>query len=132
MNLVFSIGLIEHFSAQNTARAIRSHFQLPDPGGIAIISFPTPTFLYRITRFLSEMLGLWIFHDERPLKKSEVAGVIAHFGTLLYEKTIWPIFLTQCIMVARKGGGTAAKMAAGYGTAPPLAAPWSLDIVSRY
>ncbi|MGA2402796.1 MAG: glycosyltransferase [Syntrophobacteraceae bacterium] len=102
VNLAFSIGLIEHFPEENTAKAIRSHFELLEPGGIAVISFPTPTVLYRVTRFISEVFGMWIFHDERPLEKSEVAGVIGGFGTLLREETVWPMLLTQCIMVARK------------------------------
>ena len=40
--------------------------------GITIISFPTPTFLYRITRKICEIIGIWFFHDERPLEFEEV------------------------------------------------------------
>jgi len=101
LDLVFSVGLIEHFGIDDTKKAIAAHFQLLKPQGIAIISFPTPTLLYRITRFLFELLGLWIFHDERPLRREEVANTINKFGTILYDKVIWLIFLTQRIVVVK-------------------------------
>lgn len=101
LDIVFSVGLIEHFSPQDTRKAVRAHFQILKPDGIAIITFPTPTLLYRATRRLSEALGLWIFHDERPLYRGEVADAIAGIGTIVFEKTIWSIILTQRIMVIR-------------------------------
>ncbi|MBI5675809.1 MAG: class I SAM-dependent methyltransferase [Nitrospirae bacterium] len=99
LDMVFSVGLIEHFTPADTRKAIKAHFNILKPGGIAIISFPTPTFLYRIIRFLSEGMGLWIFNDERPLSGEEVSDAVKDLGTILYEKIIWPIFLTQKIMV---------------------------------
>ena len=71
-DLVFSVGLVEHFNPSETRRAIHAHFDVLRPGGIAIISFPTPTLLYRITRKTIELLGMWKFHDERPLTAGEV------------------------------------------------------------
>ena len=50
----------------------RYTFNVLKKGGILILGFPTPTFLYKITRKTSELLGLWIFHDERPLSIDEV------------------------------------------------------------
>ncbi len=99
---VFSFGLIEHFDARGTSKAIKAHFDLLNKGGIAIISFPTPTWLYKATRFVSEFLNLWIFHDERPLKREEVLKSSNQFGALLYEKTLWKMFVTQHIMVFKK------------------------------
>ncbi len=104
MDLVFSIGLIEHFRTAETKKAIEAHFKLLEPGGICIMSFPTPTWLYRITRGISESLGLWIFHDERPLALEEVEGAIADKDTIVFKKIIWPIILTQYVVVVRKGG----------------------------
>ncbi len=63
----FSIGLIEHFDPAGTRQAVASHFRLIRPGGCAIISFPTPTLLYRVARWLTEAVGAWKFPDERPL-----------------------------------------------------------------
>jgi SAM-dependent methyltransferase len=101
-DLVFSIGLIEHFDPPATARAIAAHFSLLRPGGVAIISFPTPTWLYRSVRGLAEAARKWEFPDERPLRLPEVSGAVAPHGDLLYSGIVWPIMLTQMFVVARK------------------------------
>ena len=101
-DLVFSVGLIEHFSVENTREAILAHFDVLKSGGILILGFPTPTFLYKITRKISELLGLWIFHDERPLKIAEVLDTVNRHGELLEKKIIWSIFLTQAMLVIKK------------------------------
>lgn len=101
-DFVFSVGLIEHFDAKQTKLAIEAHFRLLKPGGIALISFPTPTFLYKISRAVSELLGMWIFHDERPLKKEEVFPVVDSNAYLQQWQIIWPIFFTQLMLVAKK------------------------------
>jgi putative flippase GtrA len=103
-DLVFSVGLIEHFSPTLTRKAIESHFQLLRESGIAIISFPTPTFLYRVTRSAAELLRIWRFPDERPLPLSEVAPAVEKHGEILHTAVIWAIFLTQRILVAKKYG----------------------------
>ncbi len=101
-DVVFSIGLIEHFDRTGTRKAVEAHFSLLKPGGIAIITFPTPTWLYRATRGLAEITGQWAFPDERPLQPSEVAAAAQPLGEILHEELIWPIFLTQTLMVIRK------------------------------
>lgn len=104
-DIVLSVGLIEHFMPENTARMVRRHFELAKEDGIVILLFPTPTFLYRTTRSLAEILRLWIFHDERPLEASEVEETIASCGTVLHKEIVWSNFLTQQIIVARKRSG---------------------------
>lgn len=101
-DVVFSVGLVEHFPAEDTARAIRAHFDVLKPGGIAIISYPSPTFLYKGTRLLAELLRLWIFHDERPLGDEEVDDTLSECGTVLSREMIWPVCLTQRMVVVRK------------------------------
>ena len=101
-DLVFSIGLVEHFSPAGTAAAVASHFKMAKPGGLVIISFPTPTWLYRAARWLTEAAGAWKFHDERPLRPAEVRKVMAREGEVLGETTIWPIVFTQHLIVARR------------------------------
>jgi hypothetical protein len=101
-DVVFSIGLIEHFDKAGTKQAIQAHFDLLRPEGIAIITFPTPTWLYRGTRGLAELTGQWAFPDERPLQPVEVATTARSFGEILHQEIIWPIFLTQGLMVIRK------------------------------
>ena len=101
-DVVFSIGLIEHFDTAGTRRAIEAHFDLLQPGGCAIISFPTPTLLYRAARAICETLGLWKFPDERPLEREEVIETAGRHGEVFFEKTLWPLVFTQRIMVFRK------------------------------
>jgi SAM-dependent methyltransferase len=100
-DLVFSIGLIEHFSPADTARAVAAHFRFVRPGGLVVISFPTPTWLYRLARSISEALGLWIFHDERPLRLAEIAPLLRSLGTLRDDFIIWPIGFTQHMIALR-------------------------------
>jgi putative flippase GtrA/SAM-dependent methyltransferase len=102
---VFSVGLIEHFDTIGTRQAILSHFALLKPGGCAIISFPTPTLLYRAARWLTESLGAWKFPDERPLDRAEVLKAASQFGRLEFEKILWPLVFTQRLMVFRKQPG---------------------------
>jgi SAM-dependent methyltransferase len=101
-DLVFSVGLVEHFTPADTRRAILAHFDVLRPGGTLIITFPTPTLLYRVTRRLIEICGMWKFPDERPLVPGEVLPLIRERGEIYCHKTLWPQVLTQHIVVARK------------------------------
>jgi hypothetical protein len=71
-------------------------------GGIAIMTFPTPTLLYRTARRLAERAGMWMFPDERPLKLPEVVEAARPHGKMLLKKLIWPIVLTQYLLVWQK------------------------------
>ncbi len=101
-DLVFSVGLVEHFDSRETREAILAHFTLAQPGGTVIITFPTPTLLYRVTRRLIEFAGMWKFPDERPLAAAEVLATIREHADVLHQKTLWPLLLTQKLIVARK------------------------------
>jgi len=101
-DVVFSFGLIEHFDEEGTNLAIKAHFDLLKEDGVAVIFFPTPTFLYRLTRKLAEFLRIWIFFDERPLTFQEVEKEVLKYSTILHKEINWPIFLTQGIIVCRK------------------------------
>jgi putative flippase GtrA len=101
-DVVFSVGLVEHFDPSGTREAVAAHFATLAPGGCAIISFPTPTWLYRAARSALEAVGLWKFPDERPLRRDEVVGVVEAYGELVFEKTLWPLVLTQHLVVVRK------------------------------
>jgi len=104
-DVVFSIGLIEHFPVEDTQKAIVAHFKAAAENGIIIMSFPTPTFLYRTIRNLSELLGLWIFHDERPLTITEVINTVNQHGEIVDYRIAWELILTQAFVVARKRTG---------------------------
>lgn len=101
-DLAFSIGLIEHFDVEGTAKAIKTHFDIVPQNGIVIISFPTPTYLYIIVRKICEIIGIWFFYDERPLKFSEVLHEVSKQGNVLYTTINWKVILTQGFVVARK------------------------------
>lgn len=100
-DLVYSVGLIDHFNPDDTMRAIQAHFRQARPGAIVLLCFSTPTRLYRLTRRLLEMLGLWAFPDERPVPIAEAAAETERHGELLYQSINWAILLTQATLVVR-------------------------------
>lgn len=99
---VFSVGLIEHFDPPVTRQVIRTHFAAVRSGGTVLVSYPTPTVLYRVTRSILEFLGLWAFPDERPLRFAEIARAIDDLGDVIERRTLWPLLLTQEMVVLRK------------------------------
>jgi len=101
-DVVYSVGLVEHFDEKRTREAVLAHFDVVRPGGLVVITFPTPTLLYRATRGLIEAVGMWKFHDERPLLPAEVLATVRERGEVLQEKILWPLMLTQYLVVARK------------------------------
>jgi SAM-dependent methyltransferase len=101
-DVVFSVGLVEHFNPEETHAAVLAHFDVLRTGGLAIITFPTPTALYRATRKFNEAIGQWKFPDERPLQPREVLRAVCERGEVLFRKTLWPLMLTQHMVVARK------------------------------
>lgn len=101
-DIVFSVGLIEHFSPTGTSQAIKKHFSLTKQSGIVIITFPTPTWLYQLARRITEFFGMWRFPDERPLGFEEVLSEVKKHGEILHTSINWPIIFTQGIVVARK------------------------------
>jgi len=101
-DIVYSVGLIEHFDPSGTARAVATHFRYLRPGGTAIITFPTPTWLYRGVRRLSEITNNWIFFDERPLRLPEFERAVGNLGEIKSSRILWPLILTQYCVEIRK------------------------------
>lgn len=99
---VFSVGLVEHFGPDGTRAAVRAHLRILRPGGVCLLSFPTPTLPYRATRRMAELLGMWAFPDERPLGRREVAAALEPESAVVETSILWPIVLTQMFVVARK------------------------------
>jgi len=100
-DIVYSVGLIEHFHPEGTARAVVNHFARCNSGGVVLITFPTPTVLYRTIRRLAEKAGKWSFPDERPLHFSEVTSTCERYGIVLHKSINWAIGLTQGYLVYR-------------------------------
>ncbi|MEZ7891944.1 MAG: class I SAM-dependent methyltransferase [Candidatus Wallbacteria bacterium] len=101
-DVVFSVGLIEHFSESDTVLAVKSHFDLVEKNGIVIISVPTPTFLYNIIRKAAELAGMWIFHDETPIPAVSALSIFKKFGEVIDHKILWLLGLTQVMAVIKK------------------------------
>lgn len=99
-DVVFSVGLIEHFSPADTTKVIHKHFLCSKPGGLVIITFPTPTWLYKILRFMSEKCHVWIFHDERPLHIADVVAEIEPYARVITSFINWRTLLTQGVIIA--------------------------------
>jgi hypothetical protein len=100
-DVVFSVGLIEHFDVVGTKEVARRHFSCVKEGGIVIITAPTPTWLYRMTRGAAERIGVWKFPDERPLSAAEILKTGEGLGPALLNQTLWPLVLTQQAVVWR-------------------------------
>jgi cyclopropane fatty-acyl-phospholipid synthase-like methyltransferase len=101
-DIIFSVGLIEHFTSVDLEGVIAAHFQPLRPGGIAIFAFPTPTWLYRIARHISESLDMWIFWDEIPLHQKQVIPFMRQHGNLLHSQINWFAVFTQAVLIVRK------------------------------
>ncbi len=101
-DLVYSVGLIEHFDITDTAKSIAAHFELCKPGGYVLMTFPTPTWLYCIIRKAAEVLGIWQFHDERPLDFKEVDNECVKHGEAQHQSINWMIGLTQGYVLYKK------------------------------
>ena len=101
-DLVFSVGLVEHFPEEQTMIAIRRHFELAKPGGLVLITFPAPTFSYRLIRRAAEKLGIWRFPDERPIRLENAVALCSEHGEIIDARLNRAILLTQGIVLARK------------------------------
>jgi cyclopropane fatty-acyl-phospholipid synthase-like methyltransferase len=103
-DFVYSVGLIEHFDQERTSRCIRAHFELCRPGGFVLMTFPTPTLIYRCIRRIAELSGAWRFFDERPLEFSEVCEQAEQYGSIVHRSTNWLIGLTQGYVAVKRNG----------------------------
>jgi hypothetical protein len=101
-DIVFSAGVIEHFVPEETARVVDVHFRLVKPGGLVLISFPTPTRVYWMYRRLLETFRIFPPLFERPIAAKEIQPVLARSGTLLEMYKIWRTGLTQLLTLSRK------------------------------
>lgn len=101
-DLVYSVGLIEHFRGKDIDKIIAAHFQLCKEDGIVLISVPTPTLQYLLIRKCMELLGVWGFPDEKALKYEDISAAIERHGKLSDKKVNRKLPLTQLIIVCRK------------------------------
>ena len=79
-DVVFSVGLIEHFDDHAMQKLIGLHRRWAEPDGLVLIALPTPTILYRMFRTGAEVLGLWKFPDERPVTQARLTALMRAEG----------------------------------------------------
>ncbi|MBU1997526.1 MAG: glycosyltransferase [Candidatus Omnitrophica bacterium] len=101
-DISISIGLIEHFEKQQTKLMIKRHFDAVKDGGFVFVTFPKGTFIYRSIRFVAEQIGVWKFHDERPMDFNEVIAICSEYCELFHKYTNHWIFLTQGACLFKK------------------------------
>ena len=112
-DVVFSVGLIEHFDDHAMQKLIGLHRRWAEPDGLVLIAVPTPTIFYRVFRTGAEVLGLWKFPDERPVPQDRLAALMRTEGMeVLFERTLWSQVLTQAIVAARPAPAAAARRSA--------------------
>jgi cyclopropane fatty-acyl-phospholipid synthase-like methyltransferase len=101
-DLVFSVGLIEHFDDRAMTKLIGLHREWATDDGLVLIAVPTPTIFYRIVRTSAEVLGIWKFPDEHPVPRAKLAALMREQGMeIVFERTLWSQILTQAIIAAR-------------------------------
>lgn len=101
-NLVYSVGLVEHFSNLDRRCVIKNHFNLCEHGGYVLITAPTLTLKYMIIRKCMEVLHLWQFWDERPLNVKTLMKEMGNYGEIVHAGINRKLPLTQCVVVAKK------------------------------
>jgi glycosyltransferase involved in cell wall biosynthesis len=112
-DVVFSVGLIEHFDDHAMQKLIGLHRRWAAPDGLVLIAVPTPTIFYRLFRAGAEILGLWKFPDERPVPRARLVALMQQEGLdVIFERTLWSQVLTQAIVAARPAPAAAAPQSA--------------------
>lgn len=79
-NIVHSQGLLEHFTFEQKRKLIRLHKELLAADGVVIIMVPTPSLVYRFKRRITEMMHLWIYHDETAIPEAELNAELEYGG----------------------------------------------------
>ena len=98
-DLVYSVGLLEHFETPQIRKLIQIHSSYLKRDALLMISVPTPTVLYRVTRFFAEFCGKWKFPDEVPVRKQELLRLLEDCGLrVLRSKIVWGQILTQLLV----------------------------------
>ncbi len=85
-DLVHSEGLLEHFSRADAKRLFKRHLELVRPGGYLLITVPTPTFRYRLSRKALELTHTWIFGYEKPFIEQELVALFEEAGVEILSK----------------------------------------------
>ena len=103
-DFVYSIGLIEHFRGDDVKTIIARHFKYCAKGGMVLITFPTPTRKYIFIRKCMELVGIWQFYDEKPVRYEAVKGTFEKCGNVRSHFINKRLPLSQMVVIAKNTG----------------------------
>jgi len=100
-DLVYSIGVVEHFDSTARAQLLRIHADHVREGGYCMVYVPTPLPSYLFFRALARCLGRWEHDDETPLSREQLVGEIRQAGLQVLDVNhVWRYYLTQVGIIA--------------------------------
>lgn len=100
-DLVYSIGLVEHFDTDKQMCVIKNHFNFVRTGGYVLISAPTPTLKYRFFRKSMEIMHVWRFWDETPIALESFVKEMENYGEIIFAGINKILPLTQLVVVIK-------------------------------
>ena len=101
-DLIYSIGLIEHFQDKNLTKCIQEHFKLVKNKSYVLFTFPIPTLRYKFIRFIYELFDKWQYTDETPLTNSKVEKLVSKYGKIIYNGINKELILPQGVILVMK------------------------------
>ena len=102
-DLIYSVGLIEHFQGKELEKCIKRHFKYAKNNSLVLFTFPVPKMKYKVIRFIYEIFNKWQYTDEVPLKKVYVEYLLKKHGKILYSEVNKGLILPQAIILVKKG-----------------------------
>jgi len=85
-DLIYSVGLIEHFQGKDFENCVLEHFKYAKKGGYILYTFPVPVFRYKVIRTIYEIFNKWQYTDEIPLNSKTVENVVKKHNGILRDK----------------------------------------------
>ncbi len=73
-DVVFSEGLLEHFSGKERKDIFKKHVELAKPNGYIIVFVPRDSRIYWFIRKILNKIGLW-YYNEEPFSEEEVLNL---------------------------------------------------------
>lgn len=102
-DLIYSIGLIEHFQENNLIKCIKEHFRYVKDGGYVLITFPVKCFRYMFIRAVMEVFNLWRYTDEVPLNNKKIGDILKDYGDVIVNEVNSKLILPQAFILVKKG-----------------------------
>jgi SAM-dependent methyltransferase len=94
-DLVFSIGLIEHFTGERRSEAIAIHRKLAENGGLIMIIVPREGGLSRVSGFVNRIQG----YKEYPFSDAEIEALFQRNGLRVIRKDYMFMGTASCYLL---------------------------------